>query len=147
MVQRSLLPLQVDYRSPQKPGCRLLIASVVFGQNTLGCRGNGICRVDMVTSTWKDLEKMEEESIQEEACIKNPVEISCTAQKRMRFTLYEELLHSKVKARFFANNYFDVKERFEIPNTLVVALDLKIKWVQVGIYDIKRIKNTLIIDF
>lgn len=147
MVQRSLLPLQVDYTSPQKLGYRLLIASVVFGQNTLGCRGNGICRVDMVTSSWKDVYKMEEKQIQEDACIKNHVEISRNKQNTMRFTLNEDLLHPKVKARFFSNNYFEVKERFEIPDTLVLTLNLKTKWVPVGIYDIKRIKNTLIIDF
>ena len=146
MVQRSFLPLPVDLESPQRVGYRLLLASVVFGQSSLGCRGNGICRVDMVTSSWQNT-TIDQLNNLEGVCIWNPVEISRNLTETMRFTIYKDWLHPITKAKFFSKDYFEVEELFKIPDYLIEALDLRKNWVSIGVYDIKKLQNALIIDF
>lgn len=146
MVQRSLLPLPVDCESPQRVRYRLLIASVVFGQNALGCRGNGICRVDMVTSNWQHPVTIQMDDLAE-VCISSPVEISRNTKQTMRFTIYEHWLHPRTKAEHFAKDFFEVKELFQIPPPIVASLGLRKERVSIGVYDIKKIQNALIVDF
>jgi hypothetical protein len=146
MVQRSLLPLLEDYWSPQRTGHQLLQASVVFGQNTLGCRGNGICRVDMVTSKKQKLTPITT-AISGQVCTWNPVKISRNKASRMRFELDLEQLHPSVLIKHFKDGLFLVKERFEIPELIIESLSLDQSWVSIGYYNIKEIENALIIDF
>lgn len=146
MVQRSLFPLPVNYRLPQRISFRMLIASVVFGQNSLGCRGNGICRVDMVTSKSKAFKAVDPTRLGE-MCTRTSVEISRNEAKTMRFTFQEALIDPLTMAKYFEEPFFEVKEQFEIPDRIVDELGLEKKWVAIGFYYIERINNALIIDF
>lgn len=141
-----------EYRSPllgmphalwQGTEGPMVRANVVFGQPSLACRGNGLCRVDLVTAMSSSYSPLR--AIKNETCERIPVRLYHDENEGLQLTVSLQELPQHLYARHFSTYYFSIEEDFYVSEVIVNALNLKNKVLSKGKYRIKKTVDCIVV--
>lgn len=136
MVQRYASPLSdalLVYR--QRLATNVVLANVVFGQSSLGCRGNGLCRVDLVTSQYAD--QRDREKASGESCQRVLVTF-CHDEAGLRMIIPVEQLSDQTLRQHFSEASFSVNEAHSFSEKMASTLQLEDRVVAKGLYAMQK---------
>lgn len=147
MVHRSTLALyDFPFKTEQLHNKRVW-ASVVFGQSSLGCKGNGICRVDMVNPRNVFGAMDEQLDDQSNVCVWNTATFFSTPEGQLGLRLDTRKTLGSVIKGHFEGSHFIVGEAFDLPDWLAIKLNTPLRTIKAGKYRIIRADSTLSVIF
>lgn len=144
MVQRYISPLmrQVDTQNKSKKG-NTIRASVVFGQPSIACHGNGLCRVDLDTG-------MEHCSpvfpnAFGESCERVPALFTYSEREGLKIVVSTQAISPQTYYRQFSEPFFRMEEPFQFSEEISEALELKRTFLPQGRYRISKTKECIVV--
>jgi hypothetical protein len=137
MVQQYIPRLPAGfYKSWRGRKVSVLSANVVFGQPSLACHGNGLCRVDLDTAMAAPSPSPSDgEGL---SCQKIPVRFTYNEKQELQLIISKRELSAQVYAKHFSGPYFLMEEGFWLPDDLVSALSLPVSYLPSGLYPIQK---------
>lgn len=143
MVQRNASPLSDALMGVrQRLASSVVLANVVFGQSSLGCRGNGLCRVDLVTSQHSSSNHYE--ASQESVCQRVMVSF-CYDHTGLKMIIPKKQLSSQTIEQHFSKPFFKVAETFYFSAEMMEKLGLLDVMIPVGQYEMTEEKYFLVV--
>ena len=138
MVERFTMPI-----FEVAPAKKSILASVVFGQSSLSCRGNGICRVDMLTRNEYQSLCYNKQEASNSVCQKVPVILNYVESKGISLKCFVSAMPKEVYQQQLGKGYFIVKEDFLLPIWLQNELPGGRQAIKRGVYQVEKIGNTI----
>jgi hypothetical protein len=137
MVQHNIPPsledLSENWRGRK---VSVLWANVVFGQPSMACHGNGLCRVDLDSAKTSLFSSPSDK--QELNCQKISVQFCYTEKEELQLIISKGELSSQVYTKHFSGRYFLINEGFWLPKDIVAALHLPNSYLPSGLYPIQK---------
>lgn len=118
-------------------------ANVVFGQPSLACHGNGLCRVDLDTAMGQ-LNPTVSDSYGE-ACERISVLMSNGEQEGLKIVVPSQEVSSRTYYQQFSEPFFRMEESFCFSKEITEALELSNRLLGKGLYEMTKTKDLIIL--
>lgn len=124
---------------------RQILASVVFGQPSLSCRGHGLCRVELITDHyWRPLATRAADAYA--VCEQIPVRFHYHPREGLQMIVQQGELPPGVYQQHFNSPWFLMQESFRLSEVIVAALHLKSSFISRGCYPMQKTARCIVVD-
>jgi len=133
---------QVDTQKKLKKG-NIIRASVVFGQPSIACHGNGLCRVDLDTAMKHDSSVFP--NAFGESCERVPALFTYSEGEGLKIVISTQEISAQTYYRQFSEPFFQLVEPFQFSDEISEALELKSTLLPQGCYRISKTKECIVV--